>query len=41
MSPLILRTLLTVMGFPRVSGDEPDWSKLSVLAFPFSPRERG
>ena len=28
-------------GFPRVSGDEPDFDLLDLLDETFSPRERG
>ena len=28
-------------GFPRVSGDEPDWMSLAFAGCEFSPRERG
>ena len=27
--------------FPRVSGDEPDWSETAFVLIAFSPRERG
>ena len=28
-------------GFPRVSGDEPEYQELGTLLGAFSPRERG
>mgnify|MGYP001642134677 CR=1 FL=1 len=31
----------TVIGFPRVSGDEPPRKRLRLVAVRFSPRERG
>ena len=41
MSPPWHRRLVDALGFPRVSGDEPD-SQITVdWIAPFSPRERG
>ena len=41
MSPVIKNRELFEMGFPRVSGDEPDTSGQSGGENRFSPRERG
>ena len=41
MSPTRTRQHRALLGFPRVSGDEPDyWSDISSYEL-FSPRERG
>ena len=34
-------SLMAILGFPRVSGDEPQVAPLSELLREFSPRERG
>ena len=41
MSPRVINLVDPVLGFPRVSGDEP--AKLDAIkaAIEFSPRERG
>ena len=41
MSPAINPTQLTIKGFPRVSGDEPQDRGQRDLLNVFSPRERG
>ena len=41
MSPASLDAIVTVLGFPRVSGDEPGPRAEDAAAQPFSPRERG
>ena len=41
MSPADTYKSLGLARFPRVSGDEPVRKALNVLAFVFSPRERG
>ena len=41
MSPVIKNRELFEIGFPRVSGDEPDAETLEIRLLVFSPRERG
>ena len=41
MSPQGFVRLGDLVGFPRVSGDEPGWVVGAGLGGPFSPRERG
>ena len=41
MSPQGFAGLGGWCGFPRVSGDEPDWIASPSLDDTFSPRERG
>ena len=41
MSPYPRPESLTAIGFPRVSGDEPNSKMLSLIVLVFSPRERG
>ena len=41
MSPALQAGFLTVDGFPRVSGDEPQGLSARELLQGFSPRERG
>ena len=41
MSPVGVGGATRVKGFPRVSGDEPQWGVLASDALRFSPRERG
>ena len=41
MSPRPLTALTSLTGFPRVSGDEPDYENVKALKSEFSPRERG
>ena len=41
MSPMLVILTRAAEGFPRVSGDEPDWIIPTILFPTFSPRERG
>ena len=41
MSPAMNMNAMTLGGFPRVSGDEPEAQQAATLALMFSPRERG
>ena len=41
MSPPMPSRVAPVLGFPRVSGDEPSAPTSSVTISGFSPRERG
>ena len=41
MSPQTLHISWTETGFPRVSGDEPEWDRKQRAGKTFSPRERG
>ena len=41
MSPLVRGVARAVLGFPRVSGDEPGPAPGMVPTVVFSPRERG
>ena len=41
MSPIMNFDSLTIGGFPRVSGDEPEQEATDGAQAPFSPRERG
>ena len=41
MSPSLARHLDALMGFPRVSGDEPYGQETTIGIGAFSPRERG
>ena len=41
MSRLEDRNAVTIEGFPRVSGDEPQLRQWAYLLGRFSPRERG
>ena len=41
MSPVAVGGLVAVLGFPRVSGDEPEDASEGDLQSEFSPRERG
>ena len=41
MSPSLAKHLDALTGFPRVSGDEPVTTSLSLVSGEFSPRERG
>ena len=41
MSPNLAKHLDAAVGFPRVSGDEPESRKMHAITDMFSPRERG
>ena len=41
MSPFEKLLEIVEAGFPRVSGDEPEYQELGTLLGAFSPRERG
>ena len=41
MSPFVPGEIARAEGFPRVSGDEPDLTRLVDKPNVFSPRERG
>ena len=41
MSPSAPAMAVTVAGFPRVSGDEPEGGRIMARKMTFSPRERG
>ena len=41
MSPRVVDLVDPVLGFPRVSGDEPHIDALTASVVGFSPRERG
>ena len=41
MSPMNTETVIKMVGFPRVSGDEPCESLIVSWVGLFSPRERG
>ena len=41
MSPFSAPVGSMSFSFPRVSGDEPAWTREGLLAWMFSPRERG
>ena len=41
MSPTYLGVTRDARGFPRVSGDEPDYTIENLYTCMFSPRERG
>ena len=41
MSPMNTETVIKMVGFPRVSGDEPAKAATSANGRTFSPRERG
>ena len=41
MSPQETSFTAFVTSAPRVSGDEPDWNKDTVIVLECSPRERG
>ena len=41
MSPLTSQYTVTIVRFPRVSGDEPESLGLVQVSQSFSPRERG
>ena len=41
MSPSVMSVRRPLMGFPRVSGDEPYYRAGVLVILVFSPRERG
>ena len=41
MSPRAYERTGDLVGFPRVSGDEPQLTTRDIVASKFSPRERG